>query len=743
MPLMTPSKPYTAEDQLNDLIYGGSDVPPPADPYASNPYSGYDTAPPQEAAPAEAPPVEEVLAEPQPAGQGALGTAPVTESAPAPEAAPAMSAAPPPVDSRDNTLYNNPLQTTGPQLQHPAEDEIYSAPGGQVAEAPAVAPEQHNQIDDVLGIGGDLAGSGAVRGAPGGGGPGFRGGGSVAIPSGTGRGTRVVQTLPKSGSPATAPRSSPANVAANRAVQEAAGPQRTVTTEPLGVGARIQASQSQQQARANKTQQNMSLDPDTSIPVNFRIKPSTAPIDSGRVAQRGATTTVPDSNARLSGPTEPATPLGSGAIPLGGATGTTTGTTTTFPRSWATPRGGTTGGGTPAAPTAAPATAPAGTGGSRGTSLGTGLAAMLAGAGSMGLAANMFQESTTPRTQAEQLRDFGKDDAGVSDFPAEWASDDYVGNPADLKQPTKPSAATEQADERLFVNPIYQMDREGNLYPVERGSEASMAAQRGMNVFQAVTETGNVLTTFTPIDELAAIEATGQRIARINGAEFDALVAAGLITADVAPLWREIYVGKGESDLGPPTLVPPDWAAVIGGVAGPKETFEVIPEEAPVDTTWVDDAGSGGTDWSGGGRGGSSGRRSGYGGGGYGGSGGGRGGYSSGGSGGGYGGGSAGGGFDMDWARSVLGADFMSGFEDKFGDMFGGGSSTGVRGSSRRSRKRTRRGPISTSPRGRRKTSSPSGEEESTGFKKAEPGQMNEAGKKNAKRVPGLKKKVS
>jgi hypothetical protein len=100
--------------------------------------------------------------------------------------------------------------------------------------------------------------------------------------------------------------------------------------------------------------------------------------------------------------------------------------------------------------------------------------------------------------------------------------------------------------------------------------------------------------------------------------------------------------------------------------------------------------------------------------------------------------------------RSVLGPDFMAGFmedfdvggmdlsalEEMFGDSATPGGRTTTRGS--RSRFRSRRGKVATSPK-KRKSGTPSG---GTGYAKAEPGQTNKAGRQNAKRVEGLNKKL-
>jgi hypothetical protein len=333
---------------------------------------------------------------------------------------------------------------------------------------------------------------------------------------------------------------------------------------------------------------------------------------------------------------------------------------------------------------------------------------------------------------SDQLRGFGSDEAGVSAFPDEWWADGATPEAAapSTANPPRPPAVG-----------LHLMDADGGLHAVDDGIAGTIAS-RGIPTFIVPDYVeGDVTQAFFQPATLLQKEAEGFRLARLAPEEFDALVAAGVFDATGAAYWKDRLTTGGTQGWGPPMLVEPAWAPIIDAVGNPPVTFTDVPEEAAADTSWANDSGYSG--------GGGSYRSGGYSGGGgyYGGGYSARGGYSGGGYSSGYGS-SGGGELDLDWARSVLGPDFMEGFEDKFGDMSGGESSQGEtsqpspqsRGTGQsRSRRSKRSGRVRTSPQ-TKKGGSPSGG--NGGFQKAEPGQSNEAGEKNAERVPDLKKKV-
>ncbi len=764
MPLMTPSKPYTAEDQLNDLIYGGSDVPPPVEPGM---YEAPYEAPGQYAEQAPAPPVDEVLAEPQPAGQGALGTAPVTDPASQQAAQPASDPIYQDVEVPDPTA--DPYGAYGSAQTLPASragatdwatDSGQLSGGGGHAEIPNIDdPSRPNyQIDDLI-EGDEMFGRPMV----GSGGIGFKGGGnSVAIPSASGRSTRVVQSLPEVAPrepmrPADSVPASARYAGKDLPVDPATGLRvidPPTLKEPLraGVLPRMKGGESLLPEVTGGLPIIKGPGPATSPPkgsmTGNAVLPSTPtiqPVPKGSMTGSGILpSSLPAAAPRMAPPAQAMT--GSSVLPASPS------------RFQQVPKQTMTGNAVvPPAPVTAPATAPAGA--TTGLSKGQAIAAMIGLAGATGVVGEAADRiiPPKPRTQAESLR-LMDDRPGdqTSAFPAEWASDDYVGDPSLLTTPKTPAASSSEGADYGPDDALYQLTPDGIQAPVRRGSYDALEtirANRNASVLTVMVpgvSDGFVKAWSTP-EDIAKIEATEKsRVARINGAEFDALTAAGAIPAGYEDYWREKLVGTDGSP-GQPTLVPEDWAAVIASVT--PESGETFPqptvEEAPVDTTWVDDSGTStsGSNRSGSGGGGSSGRRGGYssgggyrGGGGYSGGGGYRGG------GGDYSGGGPSGGFDLSQMRSVLGDDFMAGFEEKFGDMFGssgGGAFPGMRtGSaslkSSRRRKRGRRGSIATSPRKK-----PTSGQGSTGFTKASPGQTNEAGENNMKRVKGLKKGVS
>jgi hypothetical protein len=174
----------------------------------------------------------------------------------------------------------------------------------------------------------------------------------------------------------------------------------------------------------------------------------------------------------------------------------------------------------------------------------------------------------------------------------------------------------------------------------------------------------------------AAAEARGERPAALDDAEFDAILAAGLMTnADGSPLsaeeaanWRALLVGQ-------PLLAPAEWAPYIaGGTADPAVTYEAVPGTDPSTVLPVDTSGGSSSDWVDYGNRSSGGGWRNYGGGGGG------GGYRSGGGGyrsygGGGGGGYSGGGGPSTFPADFFGPDFMSGMRNSplFAGMFEGG----------------------------------------------------------------------
>ena len=255
------------------------------------------------------------------------------------------------------------------------------------------------------------------------------------------------------------------------------------------------------------------------------------------------------------------------------------------------------------------------------------------------------------------------------------------------------------AGDRVGLGPTLLLKPDGSLGAWQReddlgfpGSSPKISADFPSLGVLSVDEKGNVEILESDVLDasITAAQARGEAPAALDNDEFNALLAAGLITdgagnpipAEDVEDWRAALVGRA-------ILAPAAWVPYLKGTGAESPVTLTAPETAAPAPSG---AASPSDDWSGG-------RRS-SGGGGY--------TRSYGGGGGGYGGGGYGGGGGGDWspgtfpqsARDFLGPDFMDGFMDDFafgdvGDaewMSGSPSTSGSRRRGRSSSSRLRRG---------------------------------------------------
>ena len=203
---------------------------------------------------------------------------------------------------------------------------------------------------------------------------------------------------------------------------------------------------------------------------------------------------------------------------------------------------------------------------------GTGLAV-----GSAFEAADQTTREPSPFTQGESLRQ-GLGPSGWSTMPdgSRVRASDPFGQQADYQDGSLPS------------RPAFVLDLDGAVTPSERTSDAYAAgtgnvnsAFPGLSAFH-ISDAGDVslVPTTIPEDAMQAAIARGEGPAQLNDAEFDALLAAGLIVgADGNPIpdadvedWRAALTST-------PFLAPAAWVRYITG-ASEDVTFTPVDETA-------------------------------------------------------------------------------------------------------------------------------------------------------------------
>lgn len=370
----------------------------------------------------------------------------------------------------------------------------------------------------------------------------------------------------------------------------------------------------------------------------------------GRIgAMNSATVQPPRARAQIAGPAQPGPSVGSG-VGTGPRPGRTMPPGASPTGQTMRPRTRTQIGGAATAPptTIGTTTPPPATG----SGIGRGRAAGILGGGALAIggASQALDQTLNPARDTRMADSLRRAGESRNALMAEPTDDPFAGQGL---PGVDPGLSARRPGPTLVLQP------DGGVVPGERTSDA-FAAGTGLTDTPALKtfllDGENVILTdpaLVPPASLAAARERGELPAALDAAEFDAILGAGLIPAEDADAYRAALIGV-------PIMAPAAWAPYIATDAPAEVTFTPVPEATTVPATGT---GDGSSDWVDYGSGGSR-RSSGGGGGGYS-----RGGYSRGGY---SGGGGGGGGFDFGNLPPGFGGPdgFMSGMRNN--PMFAG-----------------------------------------------------------------------